>query len=94
MYATAWVHIVLYIILAGVGEAIMVVVVGVAMAMTEVVRTEVVTAQDVAVGRLGSDVARIVVGGYLGKEFSMMDVSQEKQGQGRCKVGVRRWRGG
>lgn len=90
MYAASGVHIVLYIILAGVGEAIMVVVVGVAMAMTEVVRTEVVTTQDVAVGRLGSDVARVVVGGYLGKEFSMMDVSQEEQGQGRCKVGVRR----
>lgn len=68
MYAATGVHIVFYIILAGVREAIMVVVVGVAVATTEVVRTKVVTAQDVAVGRLGSDIARVVVGGYLGPE--------------------------
>lgn len=43
----------------------MVMVVGVA--MTEVVRTKVATAEDVAVGRLGCDIARIVVGGYLGE---------------------------
>lgn len=66
MCATAVVHVVLYIILAGVREAIMVVVVGVAVAMTKVVRTKVVATEDVTVGSLGSDIARVVVGGYLG----------------------------
>lgn len=69
MYAATGVHVVLYIVLAGVREAIMVMVVGVAVAMTEVVRTKVVATQDVAVGRLGSDIARVVVGGYLGPEI-------------------------
>lgn len=70
MYVATGVHIVLYIIFAWVREVIMVVVVGVAVAMavimTKVVGTKVTTAEDIAVGRLGCDIARIVVGGYLG----------------------------
>lgn len=65
MYAATRVQIILYIIFAWVGKVIVVVVVGVAVAMavtmTEVVGTKVATAEDIAVGRLGSDIARIVV---------------------------------
>jgi hypothetical protein len=43
---------------------VVVVVVGVAVAVTEVVATKLVTAEDIAVGRLGIDIRRVVVGGY------------------------------
>lgn len=72
MYAATGVHVILYIIFARVGEVVMVVVVGVTVgvgvAMAKVVRTKMATAEDVAVGGLGSDIARIVVGGYLGQK--------------------------
>lgn len=70
MYATMWSQVILYIIFAWVGEVVMIVVVDVAVAMTKVVWTKVATAQDVAVGRLGSDAARIVVGRYLGHKLA------------------------
>lgn len=65
---TTGVHVIIYIIFARVGVAIMVVVVCVAVsvAMAEVVGAKMAAAEDVTVGRLGCDVARIIVGGYLG----------------------------
>lgn len=72
MYAATGVHVILYIIFARVGEVVMIVVVGVTVgvgvAVTKIVRTKMATAEDVAVGSLGSDIARIVVGGYLGQK--------------------------
>lgn len=57
-------HIILYIILAWIGVAIMVV--SVSMTMTEIVGAKMATAEDVGVGSLGCDIARVVFWRYLG----------------------------
>lgn len=66
------VHIVLYIVLAWVGEVIMIVGVAVAVAvvaiMAEVADNSMAIAEHVAIGRLGSDVARVIIGRYLGQK--------------------------
>jgi hypothetical protein len=82
VYIAAGVHVVLYIIFTRVGVAITVVSVAVAVAMTEVVRAKMATTQDVAVGRLGCDIAWVVVGGYLGGK-SACYVPVQTQGRAR-----------
>lgn len=57
-------HIILYIIFAWIGVAIMVV----SVSMTEIVGAKMATAEDVGVGSLGRDIARVVFGGYLGEK--------------------------
>lgn len=58
-------HIILYIIFAWIGVAIMVV----SVSMTEIVGAKMATAEDVGVGSLGCDFARVVFGGYLGEKL-------------------------
>ena len=84
MYVPPRVHVILYIIFARVGVAIMVVsvAVAVAVAMTEVVAAKVATTEDVAVGRLGCDIAWVVIGGYLGGK-SACYVPVQTQGRAR-----------
>lgn len=60
-------HIILYIIFARIGVAIMVV--SVSVAMTEIVGAKMATAEHVGVGSLGCDIARVVFGGYLGEKL-------------------------
>lgn len=68
MHVAVGVHIVIYVLLAWVGEVIMVVGVAVAVAvavvaiMAEVADNSMAIAEHVAVGRLGSDGARVIIG--------------------------------
>lgn len=65
-YVAAGVHVILYVIFARVGVAITVVSVSVPVpaAMAEVVGAKMATSEDVTVGRLGCDIARVVVRRY------------------------------
>lgn len=64
----------------------MVVAVGVAVAMAvvmaEVVGTKVTSAEDIAVGRLGCDIARIIFSGYLGEKLAPLCRDKAMVGHG------------
>lgn len=68
------VHVVIYVVLAWVGEVIMVVgvavAVGVVAIMAEVADNSMAIAEHVAVGRLGSVVARVIISRYLGQKLA------------------------
>lgn len=86
MYVATGVHIVLYIIFAWIREVVMVVDVAVAVAvtvvMTKVMGTKVTATEYIAVGRLGCDIARIVISGYLGEKLAPLCRGKGKVGQG------------
>lgn len=78
MYLAAGIHMIFYIIFAWIGETIVVVIMVMAVAMAEVVGTKMAAAEDIAVGRLGSDITRVIVWGYLGELSARMRAGQNK----------------